>query len=929
MSIENLIASVTDGFKPHPWQNALAGEVQITNRLIRIPTGMGKTLGVLSTWLKHRVIDNDTAWPTRLVWCLPMRTLVEQTESEAHKLIDALSLRESVDVHVLMGGVDTSRWYDHPGKTAILIGTQDMLLSRALNRGYAMGRAAWPRAFGLLNSDSLWVMDEVQLMGVGLTTSAQIQAFWDADQKAKTTTEKPRVTWWMSATLQPDWLRSPETESLVDSLSDNILRVEPTDRNGLQWEASKTLTHIPLEENKKPADCADLILEKHLRHESNSKYGRQTLVVLNTVKQARELFSNLTKLLKKQEGDDEIEAHLIHSRFRPADREDWINRFLSRETLKTDTNRILVATQVVEAGVDISATCLVTELAPWPSLVQRFGRAARYGGASEILVLDPQHTDDKKSAPYLVEELDAARAAIQEIDDVAIGSLEDFESGLDEERIKQLYPFHPLHVILQSEFEELFDTSPDLSGADVDVSRFIREGEDRDVKVFWRSWDDDKPNTDIRAQRRELCSAPIGDAKTWIKKDHVKKEAWTWDYLDGVWIKADANRLKPGQILLVPPSVGGYDSALGFTGDKPRKKDPLVEEVAIFESDIASASNDAADDSESNDDLSSCEVWKTIATHCQEAADVGVSLLKELEVDERLARIVRLALRLHDWGKAHPAFATGTYRVTPDRADLAKAPDKAWRAKNQIYRTDTHGPRRGFRHELASCLAVLELLRTADAMHPAILGRHEAMLVACGIEPELPTQTIGGNSIADELKSLSESEFNLLLYLIASHHGKVRVSMQASPIDQDFPFDNDQYAGTGMPIRGVREGDVIPEVDLPSASDKITMPEMTISLSPAAMGLSAAYGASWSERVHGLMQEFGPFTLSWLEAVIRSADGRASDDGQPPGNKPDPLLRGIVLSVPDSIETGAVDAMDVNDQEEISIDSMEDEAANV
>jgi CRISPR-associated endonuclease/helicase Cas3 len=191
----------------------------------------------------------------------------------------------------------------------------------------------------------------------------------------------------------------------------------------------------------------------------------------------------------------------------------------------------------------------------------------------------------------------------------------------------------------------------------------------------------------------------------------------------------------------------------------------------------------------------------------------------------------------------------------------------------------------------------------------------------------LPTQKIGENSIADELKSLTESEFNLLLYLIASHHGKVRVSMQASPINQDFPFESEHFVGTGMPIRGVREGDVIPGVDLPSASSNITMPEMKISLAPAAMGLSATYGASWSERVHGLMQEFGPFTLSWLEAIIRSADGRASDDGQPPGNKPDPLLKGIELSVPDPSDTGA--AEDQDDQEEALLDSLEDEVTNV
>ena len=76
-----------------------------------------------------------------------------------------------------MGGADAGRWHLYPERDAVLIGTQDMLLSRALNRGYASPRARWPMEFGLLNHDALWVMDEVQLMDVGLATSGQLQVF--------------------------------------------------------------------------------------------------------------------------------------------------------------------------------------------------------------------------------------------------------------------------------------------------------------------------------------------------------------------------------------------------------------------------------------------------------------------------------------------------------------------------------------------------------------------------------------------------------------------------------------------------------------------------------------------------------------------------------------------------------------------------------
>ncbi|MBV5323351.1 CRISPR-associated helicase/endonuclease Cas3, partial [bacterium] len=77
--------------------------------------------------------------------------------------------------------------------------------------------------------------------------------------------------------------------------------------------------------------------------------------------------------------NDGIELRLVHSRFRPAERATWRTDFLCREACGPEVKRIIVATQVVEAGVDISAVLLITDLAPWSSLVQRFGRCARWG----------------------------------------------------------------------------------------------------------------------------------------------------------------------------------------------------------------------------------------------------------------------------------------------------------------------------------------------------------------------------------------------------------------------------------------------------------------------------------------------------------------------------------------------------------------------
>ena len=415
--------SQATGFdEPHGWQTTVGRERVCSNRLLRIPTGMGKTQGVLAAWLYHRAVRNDDTWPRRLVWCLPMRTLVEQTQAVANGMIQHLPeehRRSAPEVAAIMGGEDLGEWHLHPDKPSILIGTQDMLLSRALNRGYGSGRARWPMEFGQLHHDALWVMDEIQLMDVGLATSALIQAFRDQDSGKGL---RPCFTWWMSATLQPDWLKSVDTVEQYPKWTTNMLTVPAEQRSGNLWEVDKSLSADTIPQKDAKA-FAQRIFEEHvipLENGQINEYGRVTLVVCNTVERACDTHEALAKLVDA----DETELLLIHSRFRPAEREDWRERFLSRRTCTPEANRIIVATQVVEAGVDISAGSVITDLAPWPSLVQRFGRCARYGGCGKVVVIDRGH-DEKTSLPYTPEELESAWDTLQTVGDVGIAGLED------------------------------------------------------------------------------------------------------------------------------------------------------------------------------------------------------------------------------------------------------------------------------------------------------------------------------------------------------------------------------------------------------------------------------------------------------------------------------------------------------------------------
>lgn len=937
MNYQNFFEKLTSPVcRPHDWQSDLAAHEKCTNRLIRIPTGFGKTLGALTVWLWHRIQRQDNNWPRRLVWCLPIRVLVEQTEQETRAVLDNLGVlwdgesehSGKVGVHPLMGGVNGGDWHLYPEHCAVLIGTQDMLLSRAMNRGYAAPRARWPMEFGLLNQDCLWVMDEVQLMDVGLATSGQLQAFRGDDADKGLTSCH---TWWMSATLQQSWLqKSPDTGAMVSALPAQI-SIPASNRKGHLWSD----VHKPciLETVKDTKALAALVRDAHVQEQLGA--NGPTVVVLNTVDRAIEVFDALGKF-KKELKDTEIK--LVHSRFRLEERKAWRTAFLNKDACAPGTNRIIVATQVVEAGVDISAALLVTELAPWASLVQRFGRSARWGGTARVIVADlvagaakaavekarkkaesskkkvkkeidvaaiTDSAEAKVPSPYALDELRGAREALARLTDVGPLHLEAFEEA-HPDLLPRLYPFEPTHLLLRHELDELFDTTPDLSGADIDTSRYIRSGDERDLQVFWMDVPEKtKPSPDIKPAREALCAVPFLKAREWLcgdrKASHLKKgmRAWVWDWQDGDWRVAEQRDLYPGQTVLVAARCGGYDydpdtgTGKGWDPKNQSQVPEVFREAApkrkkqcwwvgtdghlvISEKEVrANPADEIADAGQDSEALSVAERWKTIATHGRETGQTARDIVDGLAPE--LAGLFSLAGRWHDAGKAHPAFqASIRHEVErPERDDIAKAPDAAWPCSTkQLYSISTTDRRPGFRHELASVLALFGVLLRHNPDHPALLGPWRELLTQAGMNARQSAGEEPGKSaptpIEQEILALNADQFNLLAYLVCAHHGKVRLAWHAGKGDQSEP-DN------GLRIRGVREGDILPPLPLTAGDGKVhELPATVLDLAPAKAGLSPRTGAAWTDRVLGLLAQYGPFTLAWLEALLRAADQRAS-----------------------------------------------------
>jgi CRISPR-associated endonuclease/helicase Cas3 len=785
--------------KPFPFQAALAAVSDLPEALCA-PTGAGKTAAVVLAWVWRRLraeLGIRAATPRRLVYCLPMRVLVEQTVSEVHGWLTKLELADRIGIHVLMGGEDDGDWDLKPERDAVIIGTQDMLLSAALNRGFGTSRARWPMRHGLLNSDCLWVFDEVQLMGSGLATTAQLQAFRESMGSFGTCRSL-----WVSATLRRDWLGTVDFRARSEVLRPAELAKKDKAAADLRkrLEAPKKLQKAKADA-RDAASVAAFVSKVHVA-------GSLTLAVANTVARAVDLHEVLGQVYspakKNRRGRKAVlpppgeapEILLLHSRFRPGDRAATMARLLDKKL--PESGRIVVATQVVEAGVDVSARTLVTELAPWPSLVQRLGRCNRYGEHSDSRAfwIDLKTKTDKDAAPYDKGELDAARKELVRVKDASPSGLEAHVRRLGDTRAGELFPYAPRHVVRRKDVVELFDTTPDLAGNDIDVSRFIRDGDDFDVLVFWRDVPEaEEPSTDNEPSREEICPVPVGQFRAWLKE----RRAYVWDFLDGRWRAAEARAVRPGQTFLIPADQGGYSPESGWS---PNSCEPVIV--------LASAGKPS--DSQDRDSRSSGPA-QTIAGHTDEVvaelAAMTKGLGKELGLSGDHMEALSLAARWHDRGKAHGVFQQAArHDGKQGGALLAKAPSFG------------RYSRKGFRHELASALAMLQ-----------------------------------------------EGVPDLACYLAAAHHGKVRLSVRSLP-GESRPEGDRRFA------RGVWDDDELPATDLGGER----APATTLSLEPMELGLSADGRPSWAERMLRLRDApgLGPFRLAYLEALLRAADMRAS-----------------------------------------------------
>lgn len=806
------------GHAPFPWQERLYDDHfarSVIPSACCLPTGLGKT-SVVAVWLI--ALANGAAVPRRLLYVVNRRTVVDQTTDDVvayQRAIDSdpqlAAVKATVErlrISTLRGQfADNGDWCEDPSRPAVICGTVDMIGSRLLFNGYGIGRNTRPLHAGFLGQDALLIHDEAHLEPAFQRLIESIEA-QQRDQEPSTPWRKLQVME-LTATSRS---RDPFT------LSDDDYANPIVDQ---RMNARKQLHLHEFREAKKPARE---LTEKALLFQGSDRailiFAQKVETVLeiqSALEKAgvpRENIRTLTGTMRGKERDALV-RHPTFTRFLPTPQDD-----------ATTGTVYLVCTSAGEVGVNISADHLVCDLTTFESMAQRFGRVNRFGRNDdcEVHVFYPEPNDWDEKSPLTTPRqltLDLLHQLEQN------GSVS--PKALGELAVEaRSAAFAPIPTILPAT-DMLFDAwalttiTGRLPGRPP-VEPYLHGLTDQELPgthVAWRDEvrllpHDSVSNADLaelllaypliadellrepsyRAIRQlETIGKRHPDHHAWLVNDDGEVEVITLDFFTD---KDNKERIN-GLTVVLDPRSGGLNATGMLDGTSETADDVSETSERCRSCDANEIPRDFHEvfsltiSAEDEDDDPQVLQWFArrnrgevksrkpvrLADHVNDVEGQLEKILSGLSLGDSLNKCLKIAARIHDQGKCRVNFQS----MLGNR----HAPD-VWWAKS--------GRRSGIRLE--------------------VQYRHEF-----GSLHELPG--------AAEL-GISADERELVLHLIAAHHGRARPHF---PAEEVFDPDHTQRA-----------------------SDELAM---TI-----------------PQRFGRLQRRYGRWGLAYLESLLRAADWSAS-----------------------------------------------------
>ncbi|OPY60680.1 MAG: helicase Cas3 [Syntrophorhabdaceae bacterium PtaU1.Bin034] len=351
LSSAHLPSSPMNSLRMKAYAEASAHPIDLDQRVysLNLPTGMGKTLTALSFALRLRATLESMRNSPRIIYALPFLSIIDQNSKVFENVIKASGFDPNSRVLLKHHHLSEIMYFDgeneyEPDEAKILIEgwNSEIIVTTFAQLFFALisNKNRNLRKFHRL-ANSIIILDEVQTIPV---------RYWHLMNV---------ILRDVANTLNSYVLTSTATEPLLFGSE------EPTYLVDKRFYFS-TLDRITLV----PAIASPITVEE-LAHREKPKKDRTYLYIFNTIGSAREFYDLVISI--------GLSTTYLSTHIPPKER---LNRI---EDIKTGLYKVVVSTQLVEAGVDIDFDVVIRDFAPLDSINQSAGRCNRNGGRRGIV----------------------------------------------------------------------------------------------------------------------------------------------------------------------------------------------------------------------------------------------------------------------------------------------------------------------------------------------------------------------------------------------------------------------------------------------------------------------------------------------------------------------------------------------------------------
>lgn len=366
-NIENFYKELL-GFAPYKYQLKVAELILAgKNVILSVPTGAGKTWASIIPFL-YAIQKNQSSFPQKLIYSLPLRTLAYSIYSDVNEILTKKNkFKELASIH-------TGEYKnDEDFESDIVFATIDQTLSNFLSIPLSKSKRQANINAGSLVGSYL-IFDEFHLLDTKLsmvTTLGTLKLL-----------SKLSTFCIMTATLSSDYINKLRT-----TLNAEVVHIDnfPED--------IEMISSLNIPNEKKYKKSISVISNPISAEDIKSKHTNKTIVICNRVEKVQKLYTDLRSFSEL----DKTQIICLHSRLFSQHRKEKETQLKEIFGKNNSTNSILISTQVIEAGMDISCETMHVEISPVNSLLQRTGRCARWKGeCGEIYVYNILDKSEKE-----------------------------------------------------------------------------------------------------------------------------------------------------------------------------------------------------------------------------------------------------------------------------------------------------------------------------------------------------------------------------------------------------------------------------------------------------------------------------------------------------------------------------------------------------